>query len=140
MKIKPIENQDEKALEKYVQKIQVEMVQEKMRIEDSRMKFYRVLVKYNIKKAKEFTVVEGEVEEDLERANWHLKMAETAEKNYEKLYNAFLQSAYDELNFYKIERRELRETVSDMQSYLKKFSKKSKLFPVVQKQEEEIEK
>ena len=81
MKFKDSEFENQEETVKYLRKVQIEIVQEKLRVEESIREFYRTLVKYNLKDAKNVVVSEDEVEHDVELANKHLKNAENALAN-----------------------------------------------------------
>lgn len=130
MRFKDSEFENQEETIKYLRKVQLEIVQEKLRVEESIREFYKVLVKYNLKDAKNVVVSEDEMENDVALANKHLKNAENALANYEKEYQIYCNYACDEYNFYKIERKELRKDVSEMHALLKKFTKKSRHFTV----------
>ena len=49
MRIKEIEFKNQEETIKYLRKVQIEIVQEKLRVEESTREFYRVLVKYNLR-------------------------------------------------------------------------------------------
>lgn len=115
-------------LKRHTKTLYIEMVQTRLQFEDIRRQFYRTLISYNIKDAKNVVVPENELEEDVSKAQRLLNQAEERKDAFDRKYDEYVSYVIDEFGFSKNERNQIREDYSSMKSYFKKFVKLSRKF------------
>ena len=115
-------------LKRHAKNLYIEMVQTRLQFEDIRREFYRTLINYNIKDAKNVVVVENQLEEDVSKAQRLLNQAEERKDAFDRKYDEYVSYVFDEYGFSKNERNQIREDYSSMKSYFKKFVKHSRKF------------
>lgn len=115
-------------LKRHAKTLYIEMVQTRLQFEDIRRQFYRTLINYNIKDAKNVVVLENQLEEDISQAQRLLNQAEERKDAFDRKYDEYVSYVFDEYGFSKNERNQIREDYSSMKSYFKKFNKRSRKF------------
>lgn len=115
----------------------IDMVQAKYQFGEISKNFYKTLIKYNIKDAKNVKVKEEEIKTVIEKAEHLLKQADEKKAEYDIFYSQYLSLVVDEYGFCKNERNQLKEDISQMHSYFKKFLKCAKKFEIEQEMGEE---
>ena len=115
-------------LKRHTRNIYIEMVQTRLQFEDIKRQFYRTLINYNLKDAKNVIVPETELEEDVSKAQRLLNQAEERKDAFDRKYDEYVSYVIDEYGFSKNERNEIREDYSSMKSYFKKFVRLSRKF------------